>query len=168
MSELSPQGGSERFGACEDAVAAGAAEQPLLAAAPLNLRGGWFYRFIMRLGGAIYTLFRRDAPDHPLVGKPLWGPCASPAKRVAWGESEQRNERAFAARRKRRIWSLRRRRGGLWPPVGIPPPPRLRKMRLLLLPGAGKSGIIGRNFRPARTSGGKGPGLPGPALPANL
>ena len=25
-------------------------------------------------------------------GKPLWGPHASPAKRVAWGEEEQRNE----------------------------------------------------------------------------
>ena len=38
-------------------AAAGAAEQPLLAAALLNFRGGWFYRFILRLGGAIYTLF---------------------------------------------------------------------------------------------------------------
>ena len=56
MSELSAQGGSERYGACEDA-AAGAAEQPLLAAALLNLRGGWFYLFILRLGGAVYTVF---------------------------------------------------------------------------------------------------------------
>ena len=34
------------------------------------------------------------------------GPRASPAKRVAWGKDEQRNERAFAARWKRTIWSL--------------------------------------------------------------
>ena len=36
-------------------------------------------------------------------------PTASPAKRVAVGEEEQRNERAFGASRKRGIWSLLRR-----------------------------------------------------------
>ena len=66
MSELSPQGGSERYGACEDAVAAGAAEQPLLAAALLNLRGGWFYSFILRLDVAVYTLsVVHDDPGAP-------------------------------------------------------------------------------------------------------
>ena len=40
------------------------------------------------------------------------GPRANPAKRIARGEEEQRNERAFGFSRKRRIWSLRR-RGGL-------------------------------------------------------
>ncbi len=36
----------------------------------------------------------------------LRGPAASPAQRVAVGKEEQRNERAFAVRRKRGIWSL--------------------------------------------------------------
>ena len=57
MSELSPQGGSEGYGACEDA-AAGAAKQPLLAAALLKFPSGCFYWLTARLDIAVYTLFR--------------------------------------------------------------------------------------------------------------
>ena len=38
------------------------------------------------------------------------GPRANPAQRFAWGKEPQRSDRAFAARRKRGMHSLRRRR----------------------------------------------------------
>ena len=37
------------------------------------------------------------------------GPGEAQRQRVHWGEEEQRNERAFALKAKREIWSLRRR-----------------------------------------------------------
>ena len=43
----------------------------LFAAALLNLRGGWFYSFILRLGVAVYTLsVERDDPARRLFLPP--------------------------------------------------------------------------------------------------
>ena len=82
MSELSAQGGSERYGACEDA-AAGAAEQPLLAAALLNLRGGCLYLFTARLDVAVYTLFvGRDDPARRVGAAPCGRPKAPFLKEI--------------------------------------------------------------------------------------
>ena len=54
----------------------------------------------------------RYAPKPPLC-KGRWlgfrGPGEAQRQRVHWGEEEQRNERAFALKAKREIWSLRRR-----------------------------------------------------------
>ncbi len=44
--------------------------------------------------------------------RPYRGPHANPAKRAAWGEEEQRNERAFPLVGKRGIWGLLRRYAG--------------------------------------------------------
>ena len=67
----------------------------------LHLSGNELRRYVNRLRcQGIPIASSRD-------GK--WGPHASPAKRVAWGEEARRSERAFGASRKRGIRSPRRR-----------------------------------------------------------
>ena len=53
------------------------------------------FRLKRKRSGADFatTTGRREAPYLKSNG---WGPRPSPAKRVGWGEEEQRNERAFA------------------------------------------------------------------------
>ena len=85
--ELSPPGGSEGCTACGDAV-------PPRAQKKRDIR--WTALFFSSWGCEESAFYR--------------GPRANPAQRFSWGKEPQRSDRAFAARRKREMRSLRRRR----------------------------------------------------------
>ncbi len=87
MRELSPTGGSEGYEL--------AARGPCKAGTPCGERRSSGMRELSPTGGS---------EGYGACGK---GPPQDGS--ALWGEEEQRNERAFADRRKRGIWSLRRR-----------------------------------------------------------
>jgi len=93
MSELFRMRGSEGYRACDD--------ERLLVALPSSASAE-LQRFDCSRTPSIWTAF--FFANVPWAFRPSkWGPRTSPAKRVVWGEEEQRHERAFPHAGKRGI-----------------------------------------------------------------